>query len=68
MKTTSSKIGDVIVFADAFGVLLRRRDKMAKLALTTVIIAMQYGDRTTHLVVLNKKVSRCIVDHCVESV
>lgn len=68
MKTSNSKVWDVIIFADAFRILSWRRKKEKIIfkvhqSINTYMAAVQ-----AHLIVFDQEASGCVEDHSVESI
>lgn len=68
MKTSNSKVWDVVIFADAFRILSFRRKKEKIIfkvcqSINTYVAAVQ-----AHLIVFDQEASGCVEDHSVESI
>lgn len=68
VKTSYGKVWNVIIFADAFGILPQRRKEEKILFKVLKSIKTYAAAVQTHLEVFNQEVSGCVEDHCVESV
>lgn len=73
VKTPRGKVRNVIILADALGVLSSRRTKWMNEFIwiykkRSCDANILLHNCTTHLEVLNEEASCCIVDHCVERV
>lgn len=68
MKTSNSKVWDVIIFADVFRILSWRRKKekiifKVRQSINTYMAAVQ-----AHLIVFDQEAPGCVEDHSVESI